>query len=68
VFDPVTESWQAMAEQYTDEQLTLILGFQNQLEQSMRDRPADLRAGPHYLPAHWRRRLRHRCPALPRGC
>jgi hypothetical protein len=39
------QSWQAIAEQYTDEQLTLILGFQNQLEQMMRDRLMDLRAG-----------------------
>lgn len=45
VFAPVMQSWQAIAEQYTDEQLTLILGFQNQLEQMMRDRLMDLRTG-----------------------
>ncbi len=45
VFLPVMEAWQAIAEQYTDEQLTLILGFQRQLEQMMRDRLTELRGG-----------------------
>jgi DNA-binding transcriptional regulator GbsR (MarR family) len=45
VFIPVMEAWQAIAEQYTDEQLTLILGFQHQLEQMMRDRLTELRGG-----------------------
>lgn len=45
VFIPVMEAWQAIAEQYTDEQLTLILGFQHQLEQMMRDQLIELRGG-----------------------
>ena len=44
VFAPVVEAWRAAAAQYTDEQLTLILGFQTQLEQIMRDRLVELRA------------------------
>src|ERR1700677_3265256 len=40
---PVIEAWRAVATQYTDEQLTLILGFQAQLEQIMRDRLIELR-------------------------
>ena len=40
---PVVEAWRAVAAQYTDEQLTLILGFQSQLEQIMRDRLIELR-------------------------
>jgi DNA-binding MarR family transcriptional regulator len=43
VFAPVVEAWRAAAEAYTDEQLTLILDFQHQLEQIMRDRLIDLR-------------------------
>jgi DNA-binding transcriptional ArsR family regulator len=45
VFAPVVEAWRAVAAQYTDEQLTLILGFQGQLEQIMRDRLIELRGG-----------------------
>jgi DNA-binding MarR family transcriptional regulator len=45
VFAPVIEAWRAAAAQYTDEQLTLILGFQRQLEQLMRDRLIELRDG-----------------------
>jgi DNA-binding MarR family transcriptional regulator len=45
VFIPVMEAWQATAEQYTDEQLTLILGFQHRLEQMMRDHLIRLRGG-----------------------
>ena len=45
VFAPVIEAWRATAAQYTDEQLTLILGFQRQLEQLMRDRLIELRDG-----------------------
>jgi DNA-binding MarR family transcriptional regulator len=43
VFAPVVEAWRAAAEAYTDEQLTLILDFQRQLERIMRDRLIDLR-------------------------
>jgi hypothetical protein len=39
----VVEAWRAVAAQYTDEQLTLILGFQTQLERIMRDRLIELR-------------------------
>jgi DNA-binding MarR family transcriptional regulator len=45
VFAPVIEAWRTAAAQYTDEQLTLILGFQRQLEQLMRDRLIELRDG-----------------------
>jgi len=45
VFAPVVEAWRAVAAQYTDEQLALILGFQAQLEQIMRDRLIELRGG-----------------------
>src|ERR1700735_5149904 len=45
VFTPVVEAWRAAAAQYTDEQLALILGFQTQLEQIMRDRLVELRGG-----------------------
>jgi DNA-binding transcriptional ArsR family regulator len=44
VFAPVVEAWRAAAGQYTDEQLALILGFQTQLEQIMRDRLIELRS------------------------
>ncbi|HXC85412.1 MAG TPA: MarR family transcriptional regulator [Trebonia sp.] len=43
VFAPVVEAWRTAAEAYTDEQLTLILDFQHQLEQIMRDSLIDLR-------------------------
>jgi DNA-binding MarR family transcriptional regulator len=43
VFAPVVEAWRTAAEAYTDEQLTLILDFQHQLERIMRDRLIDLR-------------------------
>jgi len=43
VFAPVVEAWRTTAAQYTDEQLALILGFQTQLEQIMRDRLIELR-------------------------
>jgi DNA-binding MarR family transcriptional regulator len=43
VFAPVVEAWRATAAAYTDEQLTLILEFQHQLEQIMRDRLIELR-------------------------
>jgi DNA-binding MarR family transcriptional regulator len=46
VFAPVVEAWRAAAAQYTDEQLALILGFQTQLEQIMRDRLIELRGDP----------------------
>jgi hypothetical protein len=45
VFAPVVAAWRAAAARYTDE-LRLILGFQNQLEQIMRDRLIELRGGP----------------------
>ena len=43
VFAPVVDAWRAVAAQYSDEELALILGFQGQLEQIMRDRLAELR-------------------------
>lgn len=43
VFAPVVAAWRAVAAQYTDDQLRLILGFQTQLEQIMRDRLVELR-------------------------
>jgi DNA-binding MarR family transcriptional regulator len=43
VFAPVVEAWRTAAEAYTDEQLTLFLDFQHQLEQIMRDRLIELR-------------------------
>jgi DNA-binding MarR family transcriptional regulator len=43
VFAPVVEAWRAAATTYTDEQLTLILEFQHQLEQIIRDRLIELR-------------------------
>src|ERR1700728_843334 len=45
VFAPVVEAWRGAASQYTDEQLTLLLGFRTQLEQIMRDRLVELRGG-----------------------
>ena len=41
----MVEAWRAAAAQYTDEELALILGFQTQLEQIMRDRLVELRGG-----------------------
>jgi DNA-binding MarR family transcriptional regulator len=46
VFAPVIAAWRAVAAQYTDDELRLILGFQEQLEQIMRDRLVELRGGP----------------------
>ena len=43
VFAPVIAAWRAVAARYTDEELRLILGFQEQLEQIMRDRLVELR-------------------------
>ena len=43
VFAPVIAAWRAVAAQYTDDELRLILRFQNQLEQIMRDRLIELR-------------------------
>jgi DNA-binding MarR family transcriptional regulator len=43
VFAPVVEAWRAAAAAYTDEQLSLILRFQQQLERIMRDRLIELR-------------------------
>src|SRR6516225_4979692 len=43
VFIPVIAAWRAVAAQYTDDELRLILRFQNQLEQIMRDRLVELR-------------------------
>jgi len=43
VFAPVIAAWRAVAAQYTDDELRLILRFQNQLEQIMRDRLVELR-------------------------
>jgi DNA-binding MarR family transcriptional regulator len=46
VFAPVVEAWRAAAAAYTDEQLSIILRFQQQLEHIMRDRLIELRGGP----------------------
>jgi DNA-binding MarR family transcriptional regulator len=46
VFAPVVAAWRAVAAQYTDDELRFLLGFQNQLEQIMRDRLIELRATP----------------------
>ena len=43
VFAPVIAAWRAVAAQYTDDELRLILGFQEQLERIMRDRLVELR-------------------------
>ena len=43
VFAPVVAAWRAVAAQYTDDELRLLLAFQNQLEQIMRDRLIELR-------------------------
>jgi DNA-binding MarR family transcriptional regulator len=43
VFAPVIQAYREAAAQYTDEQLQTILGFQQQLEQIMRDRLIELR-------------------------
>jgi DNA-binding MarR family transcriptional regulator len=45
VFAPVVAAWRAVAARYTDAELRLILGFQEQLEQIMRDRLVELRGG-----------------------
>ena len=44
VFAPVVAAWRAVAAQYTDDELRLLLAFQNQLEQIMRDRLIELRS------------------------
>jgi DNA-binding MarR family transcriptional regulator len=46
VFAPVIAAWRDAAAQYTDDELRLILGFQEQLERIMRDRLVELRGGP----------------------
>jgi len=43
VFAPVIQAWRGTAACYTDEQLSLILDFQRQLEQIMRDALIELR-------------------------
>ena len=45
VFAPVIAAWRNVAARYTDDELRLILGFQEQLEQIMRDRLIELRGG-----------------------
>jgi DNA-binding MarR family transcriptional regulator len=45
VFAPVIAAWRAVAAQYTDDELRLILGFQEQLERIMLDRLVELRGG-----------------------
>src|SRR5260370_18312186 len=45
VFAPVIAAWRALAAPYTHDELRLILGFQEQLEQIMRDRLVELRGG-----------------------
>jgi DNA-binding MarR family transcriptional regulator len=44
VFAPVLKEWRATAARYSDEELRLILEFQLQLEQIMRDQLTRLRA------------------------
>ena len=65
VFAPVVEAWRAVATQYTDEQLTLILGFQAQLEQIMRDRLIELRGDSPASPARSGNRIGRRGQCLP---
>src|SRR5216683_4533505 len=43
VFLPIVQAWQAVAARYTDAELTLILEFQRQTEQLLRDHLARLR-------------------------
>jgi len=45
VFAPVIAAWRDAAAQYSDDELRLILGFQEQLERIMRDRLVELRGG-----------------------
>jgi DNA-binding transcriptional ArsR family regulator len=45
VFAPVIAAWRNVAARYTDDELRLLLGFQEQLEQIMRDRLVQLRGG-----------------------
>ena len=47
VFTPVITAWRDVAARYTDDELRLILGFQEQLEQIMRDRLVELRGEAH---------------------
>jgi len=42
-FAPVVNAWRAVAARYTDDELRLILEFQHQVEQIMRDQLAALR-------------------------
>ena len=42
VFAPLVQAWRAVAAEYTDEQLSLILDFQRKVEQIMRDRLIEL--------------------------
>ncbi len=42
VFAPVIAAWRTVAARYSDEQLETILGFQQQVEQIMRDRLIEL--------------------------
>lgn len=43
VFAPVVAAWRQVAARYTEDELRLILGFQEQLEEIMRDRLIELR-------------------------
>jgi DNA-binding transcriptional ArsR family regulator len=43
VFAPIVTAWRAVAAGYSDDELRLILGFQQQLEQIMRDSLIELR-------------------------
>jgi len=45
VFAPVIAAWREVAAQYTDDELRLLLGFQEQLERIMRERLVELRGG-----------------------
>jgi DNA-binding MarR family transcriptional regulator len=46
VFAPVVRAWLAVAAEYTDEQLNLLLDFQRKLEQIMRDALIQLQERP----------------------
>jgi DNA-binding MarR family transcriptional regulator len=46
VFAPMVKAWRAAASRYSDHELRLILEFQQQMEQIMRDQVARLRGGP----------------------
>ncbi len=46
VFAPLVKSWRAAAARYTEDELRVLVGFQLEIEQIIRDQLARLRAGP----------------------